>query len=549
MREKVHPCSKGSQDGPHRLGVLGLLESHPGNTRLATAVDGENPSVLNRCLQGRRHPQVEGAASQGKGSGQLGQLQRPLERVEGIGDVRKKDARTQGQAPPLQIEAQEWQVNGRARPRPVAKGGLYTKEAMRQKTGNGQLGQEPDGSKDGVSFGSSRECGVRQKGNQDSKEVIRALDEIIRRASEARASDIHLEPKSDRLRIRFRIDGVMVDQGTMAWDQASPIVSRVKVLSRMDIAERRLPQDGTFESDVSSNQTVSLRASTFPCVDGEKAVLRILRGGDLIPLNSLGFGQGQRDTVQALAAHNGGLLLVTGPTGAGKTSTLYAILNELDTERLNVVTLEDPIEVPLDAVTQGQVNRRAGFDFTSGLRSILRQDPDVILVGEMRDRETAAIAVQASLTGHLVLSTMHTNSTIDTITRLIDLGVEPYIVAQALLGVIAQRLVRLICERCRESYTTKEDMSREWGYPVPVGTTLYRPKGCPNCLETGYKGRRGIYEVVAVNDKLRHLVKAKADPPAYKAIFREMGLPSLRQIGMRQAVKGRTSVDEILRIT
>ncbi len=380
-------------------------------------------------------------------------------------------------------------------------------------------------------------------------EIVRALDEIIRRAVAARASDIHLEPKEDRLRIRFRIDGVMVEQPYLPPTANLKMISRIKVLAHMDIAEKRQPQDGTFKMELGRGKTVSLRSSTFPSFDGEKVVLRLLEANALISMEQLGMGRGQIQSLRNMTRRTGGLLLVTGPTGSGKTSTLYAVLSELDTQRLNVVTLEDPIEVQLKDITQGQVNPRAGFTFASGLRSILRQDPDVILVGEMRDAETAAIAIQASLTGHLVLSTMHTNSTIATITRLMDLGVEPYIVANALVGVIAQRLVRVVCPRCHEKYNLDKDVTDEVGFALPENAPLVRAVGCDACLFTGFKGRRGIFEVVEVEERIIKLIKARATADEYKQVLRDMTVPTLRRVGMRQALKGRTTASEVLRVT
>ncbi len=383
----------------------------------------------------------------------------------------------------------------------------------------------------------------------ESGEIVRALDEIIRKAVQARASDIHIETKEDRVRIRFRVDGVMAEQPYMPLAAAAPLCSRIKVLAKMDIAERRQPQDGTFKSELGRGRKISLRASTFPAFDGEKVVLRLLQANAIMPLDTLGLGRGQVQTVRQMARNTGGLVLVTGPTGSGKTSTLYSILSELDTSRLNIVTLEDPIEVQLPEITQGQVTTRAGFTFAKGLRAILRQDPDVILVGEMRDAETAQIAIQASLTGHLVLSTMHTNSTISTITRLIDIGLEPYIVANALVGLLAQRLVRMACTKCAQPYTLEQDVTAEVGFPLPEGSTMQRAVGCDACMYTGFKGRRGIFETVEITEPIQTLIKRKAEAREYKALLREMGVPTLRRVGMRQALKGRTTASEVLRVT
>jgi len=383
----------------------------------------------------------------------------------------------------------------------------------------------------------------------DADDVVRLLDEIILDAVQARASDMHIEPKEDRLRIRYRIDGVMAEQPPLNFKLALPMISRVKVLAKMDIAERRQPQDGTFKVDLGRLGRVSLRASTFPCFEGEKLVMRILRAGDILPLDKLGLAPGQVKQMRDLVSHTGGLLLVTGPTGSGKTSSLYAALSELDTKRLNIVTLEDPMEVQISDITQGQVNRRAGFTFSSGLRAILRQDPDVIMVGEMRDPETAAIAVQASLTGHLVLSTMHTNSAIETVTRLIDIGLEPYIVANALLGVVSQRLVRSVCPHCAEEYTLGRDVTDEVGFPIPPESRFRRAIGCERCLHTGFRGRSGIFEIVEMGDRLRTMIKGKAENHEIKAHLRERGIPTLRRVGFQAALQGRTTAAEVLRVT
>jgi general secretion pathway protein E/type IV pilus assembly protein PilB len=385
--------------------------------------------------------------------------------------------------------------------------------------------------------------------SSSSSAAIRALDQLIVDAVSARASDIHIEPERDRTRVRFRVDGVMSERSHLSVQIGSNLCRRVKVLGRMDISETRQPQDGTFQVELGKKGSASLRASTFPCVHGEKLVMRLLQANSLISLEKLGMGRGQLNTLRSLFARPDGLLLVTGPTGSGKTSTLYAMLNEMETSKLNIVTLEDPIEVQLNQITQGQVQPRAGFTFASGLRAILRQDPDVILVGEMRDPETAAIAVQASLTGHLVLSTMHTNSTIATITRLIDLGLEPYIVANALIGVVSQRLIRLLCPDCREEYPFKPKGNMDEDFGIEAGSPLFRPKGCRKCMNSGFKGRRGIYEAVVIDDDLSGLIKRKADAQDYKTVLKAQGIPTLRQVGMRQARKGRTSISEVLRVT
>ncbi len=378
-------------------------------------------------------------------------------------------------------------------------------------------------------------------------DIVQLLDELIHTAALAGASDIHVEPQRDRLRVRLRVDGVMAAQPSLSPNLGAPMISRAKVLGRMDIAEKRLPQDGTFSLEIAGRR-ISLRASTFPCAYGEKLVLRLLQGMESLPLEKIGMGSRQIESVRRLAKQNGGLVLVTGPTGSGKTSTLYAMLREVDTQSLNVVTLEDPIEVQLQEITQGQVHNKAGFTFARGLRAILRQDPDVILVGEMRDLETTSIAFQASLTGHLVLSTLHTNSALETITRLIDIGLEPYIVAHAIVGIISQRLVRKLCSSCAVSYDDLSTLLPEVGFPIPQAPYL-QPQGCKRCLKTGYRGRMGLYEIIEIDDRLRNLIKLKAGASEFKSLLREMGIPTLRRVGMHHAITGITSPDEVLRVT
>lgn len=381
-------------------------------------------------------------------------------------------------------------------------------------------------------------------------DAVQVLDHLVRRAFAVGASDIHVEPKRDSLRVRFRIDGVMVPQGALPADLAAPLTSRVKVLARMDMTERRLPQDGQFTLDVGGPTQVHLRASTFPAIHGESLVLRLLLSHKLIKLEQLGMREEDLDTMQQLAARPSGLILVCGPTGSGKTSTLYSLLQVMDTQELSVVTLEDPIEIELAEITQGQTNVRQGFTFAAGLRAILRQDPDVILVGEMRDQETAQIALQASLTGHLVLSTLHTADVAETVARLVDLGAESWIVANALLGVIAQRLVRMLCADCAEPYPLAADITDDEGAVVLAeGTEVKRAKGCVRCHETGYKGRTGIFEVLELDDDLREAVKNRAGKRVYRDLSRKAGLMPLREAGLRRVKEGVTSLDEVLRVT
>jgi general secretion pathway protein E len=381
------------------------------------------------------------------------------------------------------------------------------------------------------------------------QDVVSLLDEIVRRATIRGASDIHLEPKRDRTLVRFRIDGAMVEDGFLGGDVAAQVVSRVKVLARMDIAERRLPQDGQLTVETAPNARIHLRASSFPCIFGEKLVLRLLLGQELIGFEQLGLHKDVRDRVRTIVRQPQGFVVTCGPTGSGKTSTLYSFMQLLDTSRVNVMTLEDPVEVDLATINQGQTHNRAGFTFASGLRAILRQDPDVILVGEIRDSETASIALQAALTGHLVLTTLHTASSVETIVRLVDLGVEPWIVANALSAVIAQRLVRVVCTMCRETATLEADLWDGDEVLLPAGANIVRPRGCNACFKTGYKGRVGLFEVVVVDDDLRDLVKTKAAQREYRAWLGARRVGSLRRAGFEKVREGVTTVDEVMRVT
>jgi len=375
------------------------------------------------------------------------------------------------------------------------------------------------------------------------------VNELVRLAVAQRASDIHLEPKHDLMQVRFRVDGSLVDVQPVALAVAPNVVSRVKVLAKMDIAERRLPQDGQVAIDLDGGRRVHLRASTFPGSQGEKVVLRILSSHQLLAFEALGLEKDAQATLRDAVNKPQGFVVTSGPTGAGKTSTLYALLQLIDPRAVNVVTLEDPIEVELYGVTQGQVNTRTGFTFASGLRAILRQDPDVILVGEMRDAETAGIAMQAALTGHLVMSTLHTSDTVETIVRLVDLGVEPWIVANGLSAVLAQRLVRVVCPHCKRATRLERDVWDGDEVLLTAGTEIVRPAGCDRCMRTGYRGRTGIFEVVELDDELRELVKAKAPARDYRDLYTKRKIPSLRRAGVHKVNAGVTTVDEVLRVS
>jgi type II secretory ATPase GspE/PulE/Tfp pilus assembly ATPase PilB-like protein len=385
-------------------------------------------------------------------------------------------------------------------------------------------------------------------------DAVKVLDHLVKRAVAVGASDIHLEPKRKGLRVRFRIDGVMSEQGSLPMELSPALLTRVKVLGRMDMTIRRHPQDGQFTLELADENLVHLRASTFPAIHGENLVMRVLLGHQLIPLDKLGMDDEELFKAERLTSVTSGLVIVAGPTGSGKTSTLYSMLQQLDTDNLSVVTLEDPIEVEFNEVTQGQTNARIGFTFASGLRAILRQDPDVILVGEMRDAEAAQIALQASLTGHLVMSTLHTSNAVETVARIVDLGAEPWIVGNALQAVIAQRLVRTLCI-CAEKMELPNDISADPEDPdeervlLNAGTIIRRAVGCDRCHQTGYVGRTGIFEVLEVDDDLRDLIKTRASRRAYKEHVGVSGMRRLREVGLLRVEAGVTSLQEVLRVT
>ncbi len=386
-------------------------------------------------------------------------------------------------------------------------------------------------------------------GAEEEFDAVAILDDLVRRAVKMGASDIHLEPKRDRMALRFRVDGSMNDQGRLVPELGLQVVSRIKVLARMDIAERRLPQDGQFTLDAGLPARVHLRASSFPCSQGEKVVLRILLGQSLIAFDRLGMDEPTQKRVRALISQPQGFVVTCGPTGAGKTSTLYGLMQLVDTASTNVMTLEDPIEVELYTITQGQTNVRAGFTFAAGLRAILRQDPDVILVGEMRDGETAGIALQAALTGHLVMSTLHTSDTVETIVRIVDLGIESWIVANALSAIIAQRLVRVACRHCREPFKLEHDVWDGDEVLLVAGTETFTTRGCRECHNSGFKGRTGIFELLEIDDEIRDLIKAKSSVVEYREVMRRRNVATLRRVGVEKALAGITTVAEVTRVT
>lgn len=381
--------------------------------------------------------------------------------------------------------------------------------------------------------------------------VIRFVNQVLTEAIELRATDVHIEPFEDELRIRYRIDGVLneVSIPPEVRQFQAAIVSRLKILSQLDIAEKRLPQDGRIKIRIDKRE-VDIRVSVIPMLHGEAIVLRLLdRSSVLLGLEDLGMSQEDLGILSRSLELPHGIILVTGPTGSGKTTTLYAALSRINSVVRKIVTIEDPVEYHLRGINQIQVSNKAGLSFARGLRSILRHDPDVILVGEIRDRETAEIAVQASLTGHLVFSTLHTNDAPGALTRLVDMGIEAYLVASTLEAVIAQRLVRLICPNCKEAFTPKnmEIMRTEFGKDLP--DQLYRGVGCQKCRGIGYTGRKGIFEQMVVNESVRAAITEGATPRRIRELAVENGMKSLREDGFRYLRDGLTTVEELLRVT
>ena len=381
--------------------------------------------------------------------------------------------------------------------------------------------------------------------------MVRLVNNIIVRAVVEQASDIHIEPREHDVRVRFRVDGLLREIMVLSRSSHAGIVSRVKILAEMDIAERRLPQDGRFGMRV-GEANIDLRVSSMATLFGEKLVLRLLNKNMLvIDLDQQGFSEDNLNLFTNLIKCPYGMVLLTGPTGSGKTTTLYAALNKVNSPELNLITIEDPVEYVLDGVNQTQINPKAGLTFALGLRSIVRQDPDVIMVGEIRDRETAAIAVRAANTGHLVLSTMHTNDTAGAVARLVDMGVEPFQVTSTLLGVVAQRLVRRICTRCAVPYVLPpESQTRLYlGLDPAEPLTLHSGEGCNYCGRTGYKGRLSIQEVMVMSRGLRELINRGASADAIRSLALSEGMVSLRADAVGKVRQGITTVSEIMRIT
>lgn len=383
----------------------------------------------------------------------------------------------------------------------------------------------------------------------DETPIIKLVNTMIGQAVREGASDIHVEPDADVLRIRYRIDGVLKEVMTPAKHLQTGIISRIKIMADLDISEKRIPQDGRIPMKV-GDKDFDIRVSTLPTIFGEKAVMRLLnKTSVLLGLEDLGMSAAMLAAFKKIIARPYGLILVTGPTGSGKTTTLYAALNTLNSMEKNIVTIEDPVEYQLKVVNQVNVNPKAGVTFATGLRSVLRQDPDIMMVGEIRDLETAAISIQAALTGHLIFTTLHTNDSIGAVARMVDMGVEPFLISSSLIAVAGQRLVRKVCTRCRESYRPSSEVLASLELPVDKHYTFMKGAGCQDCRQTGYSGRTGIYEILLMNESIRNLIVSRALAREIRDQATKSGWIPLRRQGLAVALKGITTPEEILRVT
>ncbi|KMY51112.1 GspE/PulE family protein [Peribacillus loiseleuriae] len=378
--------------------------------------------------------------------------------------------------------------------------------------------------------------------------AVKLVNQLLEAGLQMKASDIHIDPQESTILIRYRVDGILRTERILSKNIYSLLIARIKILANLNITETRLPQDGRIKLDVNATP-VDLRISLLPTVFGEKIVIRILDLSNvMIQLSQLGFNKVNGQAFGAMIERPSGMILITGPTGSGKTSTLYAALNQLNTEQVNIITVEDPVEYQMKGINQVQVNPSIGLTFASGLRSILRQDPNIVMIGEIRDRETAEIAVRASLTGHLVLSTLHTNSALSTIPRLLDMDVEPYLVVSSLIGVIAQRLIRKVCPDCKVAYTPSEmerNLFQKRGIPVQA---LHRGKGCPSCQNSGYHGRIAIHEVLNIDDEIQSMMMNNKPLSEIKQYTVRNGMIFLIDDGLLKAKQGLTTVEEVLRV-
>ena len=380
--------------------------------------------------------------------------------------------------------------------------------------------------------------------------AIRLVSSIIERAVTERASDIHIEPREDQLSVRMRIDGLLIDILTVPVELQSSVIARIKVMANLDIAERRVPQDGRFNVRI-KGRDIDLRISTLPTIYGEKIVARLLdKSAGNLDHTAIGLNQTDLEKYEQLIKIKNGVILIVGPTGSGKSTTMYSMINDLNKREVNLTTLEDPVEYNVDGVNQVQINLKTGMTFAKGLRAILRQDPDIICIGEIRDGETAEIAMRSAITGHVVLSTVHTSDAVGTVERLIDMGVEPYLVASALKGVFSQRLVRRICPECRQAYHPNEEEQAELGLAFDPGRVFYKGKGCPKCFDTGYRGRTGVFEIFPLTIKIRRMIAQGAGREALENMMSDpaSGFVSLKDNAVKLVEQGVTTTEEVLRV-
>lgn len=378
--------------------------------------------------------------------------------------------------------------------------------------------------------------------------VVKMVDQLIKNAIEARASDIHMEPFEEYIKIRYRVDGNLEEVSRLPKETIAALTTRVKILAQLNIAEKRVPQDGRILTTV-GDKHVDLRVSILPTVFGEKVVIRILnKDSGLMGKKGLGMTEEEMDSLVDIIKNPHGIILVTGPTGSGKSTTLYSILNDLNTIEKNIITIEDPVEYMIEGVNQVNVNAKAGLTFASGLRSILRQDPDIVMIGEIRDKETAEIAVKAAITGHLVLSTIHTNDAPSSVVRLIDMGLQPYLVASSLVGVIAQRLVRKICPKCKISYEATDYEKKLLDFQGEEKLILHKGAGCGYCKDTGYAGRTGVYEIMNIAREHRELIMENKNSEVLKDLAVEKGMKTIKMACIADVIKGITTIDELVKI-
>ncbi len=404
---------------------------------------------------------------------------------------------------------------------------------------------------DAIADAASASIGGDAESAAQSKPVVRLLNSILHRAIRDRASDVHFEVYEDVFRIRYRVDGSLYEVEAPPPHLAVPLVSRIKVMADLDITEGRVPQDGRIELAI-DGRPVDLRVATLPGASGEGCVMRVLdRSAVSLDLQALGLQADDEAALRAMTTLPHGIVLVTGPTGSGKTTTLYAMLSEANSPETKIITVEDPVEYDISGIVQVPINDEIGVSYASVLRSILRQDPDKILVGEIRDRETGATAVEASLTGHTVFATIHTNDAPSTVTRLVDMGVEPFLISATLESVVAQRLVRSVCADCRVEFEPDEDVLMELGPDADLvrGRTLSYGKGCEKCHHTGYRGRTGLFEIMTIDDEVRRLIEANASIEELREAALNGGMRSLRESGLRAAAEGRTTIEEVIRET